>query len=362
MTSISAGCGTVLILVAGFLSGCETQTSEQTVDLTVPVTVEPVALGTVESTLEATGTLRSVRVAEVLTEARGFVFFKPLADGRKLSVGVEVKEGQPLAYLENEELELSARLTSRRMALENARTSLNEKEVLIVKGMVSQFEVDTDRKALVDAQSDYENALLQLKKKEVPAPLSGFISELADITEGTRIEQGTLLCRIVDYSQVLLDLRIPSSQVRNIHLGQQVRVSDYSFPDESFIGSIEALDPVVDPATRTFKAVAGVANPERLLRPGMFVKAEIVVESRRNVVAVPRQYIVRRRNNQVVFVEENARAQMRQVETGLEDGLLVEIIEGLDEGERLITSNHETLRPRARVRVTGDGTDGPAGR
>lgn len=340
-----------LLLAAALWTGCENQTSQQTVDLTVPVTVQPVALGTVESTLEATGTLRPVREAEVLTETRGFVFFKPLAEGRTLSVGVRVDEGQPLAYLKSEELELGARLQSRHMALENARTSLREKEVLIVQKMVSQYEVDTARKALVDAQSDYEDALLQLKKKEIPAPIAGFISELADITEGTRIESGTLLCRIVDYGAVLLDLYIPSSQVRQVALGQQVRVSDYSFPDETFTGRIEALDPVVDPATRTFKAVVRVANSDFLLRPGMFVKAEIVVESRRNVVSVPRQYVLRRRNREVVFVEVNARAEMREVETGLEDGAEIEILEGLEEGERLITSNHETLRPRARVRV-----------
>ena len=85
----------------------------------------------------------------------------------------------------------------------------------------------------------------------------------------------------------------------------------------------------------------------------MFVKAEIVTTAHVDVVIIPRELVLIRGNREVVFVEESARAQMRDIETGLEDEKFVEVVQGVDEGERLITSNYETLRSRTRVSVTG---------
>ena len=106
-----------------------------------------------------------------------------------------------------------------------------------------------------------------------------------------------------------------------------------------FDGKISVVDPVVDPTTRTFRAVAVVDNPKGLLRPGMFVKAEIVVESRADVVLVQRELVLMRGNREVVFVEESARAQMREIETGLEDEKFVEVLKGVDEGEAYRSSD-----------------------
>ena len=335
------------------LVGCESETVQQTADLTVPVTVQPVELGTIESVVTSTGTLRPVQEAVVVTETRGFLSLAPLGDGRKPTEGIAVQQGQVLARLDNEELVVGARLAARELAVQNARQTFAEQEVLVERGLVTQFDVEAARKDLADAQSDYDDALVQLGKTEITAPIAGVLSEFTDASEQTLVETGTSICRIVDYSKVLLDLQIPNSQIRHIALDQPVRAVDYSYPDEVFVGHISAVDPVVDAATRTFRAVATIDNPEHLLRPGMFVKAEIVVESHADAVLVPRELVLMRGNRKVVFVEESARAQMREIETGLEDATFVEVLRGVAEGERLITSNYETLRPRTRVSVTG---------
>ena len=161
-----------------------------------------------------------------------------------------------------------------------------------------------------------------------------------------------MIGKVVDYSRVLVDLRIPNSQVLAIALGKAVRVANYAFPDQAFEGKITAVDPVLDPTTRTLKVVAAVDNSDLVLRPGMFVKAEIVKASHSDVVVVSKKLVVKRQNQDVVFVEESARAQMRNVETGLESRDSIEIVDGIEEGDRLITSNYETLRSRTRVRVT----------
>ena len=348
-----------------FAVGCETPQTEPSADLTVPVTVQPVGLGTIEEVVTSTGTLRPVQEAVVVTETRGLLSLAELAEGRKPIEGLSIEQGQVIARLDNEELVVSTRLESRQLAVKNMRKTLNEKEVLVERGLVTQLEVETARKDLADAQADYDDAQVQLRKLEISAPISGVLSEFTDATEKTLIEENTQICRIVDYTRVLVDLQIPNSQIRHIALDQPVRVIDYSYPDEVFSGKIAVVDPVVDATTRTFRAVAEVDNPKLLLRPGMFVKAEIVTESHVDVVLIPRELVLLRGNREVVFVEESARAQMREIETGLEDEKFVEVLEGVDEGERLITSNYETLRSRTRVSVTGTvevgGRGGPGG-
>jgi RND family efflux transporter MFP subunit len=193
----------------------------------------------------------------------------------------------------------------------------------------------------------------------VYAPLSGYLTGLVDTTENTIIEANTVIGQVVDYGMVLTDLKIPNSQMPNIDLGQEVRITNYAFRDQTFIGRVSVLDPTLDPATRTFRIEVTVDNPGLILRPGMFIKADIVVEQRADIIVIPKELVLSRQNRSVVFVEEEGRAQQRYIETGLSDDLMVEVLDGLSEGERLITSNFETLRSRTQVRVTGES--GPRG-
>ena len=347
-----------LLLLLGLLAGCSRQSEERLVDLTVPVTVQPVELDTIESVVRTTGTLRPIKEAELITEVKGHLFFAEVDGKRKLTEGSVISEGQEVAQLENQELVVNARLESWKLARETARRALKEHEVLLKRGLVTETDVETARKNLADAESNYQDALIQIEKTRIRTPISGVLTELTDATERTFINQGTLIGKVVDYSQVLVDLRIPNSQIRAVGLGQVIRVRNYAFPDQMFTGRITGVDPALDPTTRTFRVIGTIGNPDPLLRPGMFVEVEIVTEAHEDVVLIPRELVLIRQNRKVVFVEEEGRAQMRQVETGLEDRKRVEILDGLEEGERLITSNYETLRSRTRVRVAGQGASG----
>jgi membrane fusion protein (multidrug efflux system) len=344
----------VFFACLGLLLGCSQPGEERPVDLTVPITVQPVETGTIEAVVTVTGTLRPLKEAELVTEVQGNLFWGKAEDGGILTRGDAVALGQLVARLENEEWVVQARLKSRRLELETARKVLREKELLLERGLVIELEVETARRDLSEAESNYLDAQIQIAKIRLQAPIAGVLAERSDATEGTRVVQGTVLGKIMDYSQVLVDLKIPNSQIQAVGRDKQVRVKNYAFGERVFNGHISVVDPALDPTTRTFRVVAAVDNAELLLRPGMFVKAEIVTEVSEDAVLVKRQFILLRQNQKVVFVEEGARAQMRPVETGLEDREYVEIVEGLDEGERLITSNYETLRSRTRVRVSGN--------
>lgn len=345
---------TRLIVVVWLLLGvaCGRPSQERSVDLTVPVTVMPATLSTIESTITATGTLRSVREAPILAEVKGDLFLVVVKDLGRLSDGVAVTKGQAIARIENDEWIVGANVASRKLARQTAQHSVREKEALFARGLATEFDVNTAKKTLADAEASYEEARIKVRKTAVHAPISGVMTEVSQVTQGTEIQVNAVIGKVVDYSKVLVDLRIPNSQVLAIKLGKPVRVSNYAFSESVFDGKITAVDPVLDPVTRTLRVVATVDNPDLMLRPGMFVKTEIVKAAHTNVVVVPKKLVVKRQNQDVVFVEESARAQMRTVETGLESRDSIEIVDGIEEGDRLITSNYETLRARTRLRIT----------
>ena len=349
----------LLISVSLALAACQEVPPERVVDLTVPVTVLPVSLGTIESFVSTTGSLRATKTADILVEVRGDLHYVDTPSGNKPVEGMRVQVGQQIARIGSEEHVNTIRMPSRQLALQNAQNNLREQQALFEEGLAVISAVQAAQKTVADAESDITDARIQLDKLNVYAPLSGFLTELADTTETTLVEQNTVIGKVVDYSQVLVDLKIPNSQMAAIDLGQEVRVTNYAFRDRIFTGGIAVLDPTLDPITRTFRIEVAVDNPDLALRPGMFIKADVVVEQRMDIITIPRELVLTRQNRKVVFVEEEGRAQQRYIETGPEDDTHVEVLEGLSEGERVITSNYETLRSRTQVRVTGQS--GPAG-
>lgn len=339
--------------------GCQEEPAERVVDLVVPVTVQPVSKGTIESFVSTTGSLRASRLANILVEVRGDLFWVEDSRGRKAVEGARVEAGQQIARIESPEYVNGIRLQSRELSVQNARNNLTEKQALFDEGLAVQSEVQAAQKTVADAEADLADAKIQLEKLKVYAPIAGYLTGLVDTTEETLVEQNTVIGQVVDYGVVLTDLKIPNSQMPNIDVGQEVRVSNYAFRDQTFIGRVSVIDPALDPATRTFRIEVRVDNSDLVLRPGMFIKADIVVEQRADIIVIPKELVLSRQNRNVVFVEEEGRAQQRFIETGLADDVMVEVVDGLSEGERLITSNFETLRSRTQVRVTGES--GPRG-
>ncbi|NKB88162.1 MAG: efflux RND transporter periplasmic adaptor subunit [Acidobacteria bacterium] len=348
--------GLAILVAATAIAGCSDEPVERVVDLVVPVTVQPVGTATMETAVQSTGTLRSTREAELRAEIRGQLFYDTLAAGRPAE-GVAVTAGEQVARLESDEYVIGLRLDSRRQAVDNARRHVAEKEREHDEGLTVPSEVDAARKTLIDAETDLADAEVRLLKQRILAPIDGYLAELSEATESTMVEANDVIGKIVDYSGVIADLSIPNSDIASVERGQIVRVANSAFGDRLFEGRVVMIDPTLDPSTRTFHVEVQLENPELALRPGMFVKADIVTEVREGIVVVARELVLTRQNRDVVFVEVDGRAEMRPIEVGLEDDTVVEVLSGLEVGDRVITSNYETLRTRTPVRVTG--RDGP---
>ncbi|HPJ79103.1 MAG TPA: efflux RND transporter periplasmic adaptor subunit, partial [Prolixibacteraceae bacterium] len=133
--------------------------------------------------------------------------------------------------------------------------------------------------------------------------------------------------------------------------GQEVIVTNYTIAEDTLKGVVTELSPAVSTETRTFKGKLLIENPELKLRPGMFVKGDIVVARRDSAIVIPKSIIMSSNRGKVVFVVDQSTARERRITLGIENQDYAEVIAGLKENERLVVKGYETLRNDSKVKV-----------
>jgi membrane fusion protein, multidrug efflux system len=148
-----------------------------------------------------------------------------------------------------------------------------------------------------------------------------------------------------------MDVQLPEKYISVIRPGQLVKLTNYTIPEDTITGTISQLSPAIDADTRTFKGNIAINNPNYLLRPGMFVKADIITNHQDSVIVIPKSIILSRQRGKTVFVIDRGIAVERIIETGLENITDVEVIKGLEKNERIVTSGFETLSNKSKVKI-----------
>jgi len=165
------------------------------------------------------------------------------------------------------------------------------------------------------------------------------------------VETGQPLLSFMEYSTVVMDLSLPENLMGSVKIKQSARIMNYSIPDDTLKGYISELSPAIDEETRSFKGRVEVMNDELKLRPGMFVKAEVVVASLDSAIVIPKDIILTMGNRRYVFVAQKETARVKYISTGLENNNQVEVVSGLKTGDRLIIKGFETLRNKSKIKV-----------
>ena len=262
-----------------------------------------------------------------------------------------MKAGALIARLEDEEYVNSVQMETNRLNMELMETELKKQESLYEKGGVTLKELKTAGINFENAKTTVTNSKLQLQKTRVVAPIDGVIVDLPYYTRGTEIASGMTIAKIMDYRTMYMDVRLPEKYIAVIKPGQEVKLTNYTIPEDTIIGNITQLSPAIDADTRTFKGTINIDNTDYLLRPGMFVKADIVTQQKDSVIVIPKNIILSRQRGKTVFVVDRGVAVERIVETGLENLTDVEITRGLEKNERVVTGGFETLSNRSKVKI-----------
>ncbi len=345
----------VLVYVAlfvGVVSGCREDAAVDAPEMKTPVKVGEVSREAIEALAKTTGTLRAKEQAVLMAEAEGrFVMGKNSA-GERLDEGDDVKAGHLIAELKNPELEAQIAVDARKQELADAKRSLGRQEELHEANSASDEMLEQARTAVIHAQYAYDAAEEQLKKLAIRSPVAGKIVRLAEIVDSDRVMPGTEIATVMNYRTIIADVNISNPDYPSVKVGQTVRVENFALKNEAFEGTVTMISPAADPTTRAFKAEITIDNTDEQLRPGMFVKADIIVSRREDAVVVRSELVQTRNNRPVIFVVEDEKAVAREVNVGIETKDAVEIINGIEPGDVLIVENYETLRDGTRVTVS----------
>lgn len=180
------------------------------------------------------------------------------------------------------------------------------------------------------------------------SPISGAVKE-KHVARGAYLPVNGKIVTLVKINPLRLRADIPESSAAAVRTGQTINVTVEAFPNRKFTGRIVRIGPSLDEKTRALTVEAEVANPGNLLRPGMFAKSQLITSANAPAVMVPQRAVVTAAGLSKVFVIENDKAVERIVKTGVTDGDLIEIVEGVKSGEAVATSNLEKLQTGAAV-------------
>jgi RND family efflux transporter MFP subunit len=197
------------------------------------------------------------------------------------------------------------------------------------------------------AAVEQQRAALALAKKAladtvVRSPISGAVKE-KHASRGAYLTVNGKIVTVVKINPLRLRADVPESSAAAVRTGQTVNVTVDAFPNRTFTGRVVRIGPSLDEKTRALTVEAEVANAGNLLRPGMFAKSRLITSANAPAVMVPQRAVAPAAGLSKVFVIENGKAVERIVKTGATDGDLIEIVEGVKDGETVATSNLDKL-------------------
>jgi RND family efflux transporter MFP subunit len=332
--------------------GCNNQQQGAPNDVATPVSVKELKKGSISKLINTTGTSLSTYNVDLTSQMSGVYRLQTNPQtGKPFKLGDKVSKGQVLIRLEDKEYENGIALDVRELSMEIAEQEYVKQKALYEKGGVILSEMRNAELRVINARHDLESARLNLEKIEIKAPFDGVIVNLPHYTPGVKVEQGKPMVGIMDYSRMYMDVNFPESVISYMKTEQPVNITHYTIPNDTLRGVVSELSPAISMETRTFKGKILINNNKLILRPGMFVKADIVVDNAENSIIIPKEVIQSNRNRKQVYIVEKNTAILRNIRTGLEDEINVQVLEGLNENDNLVIRGFETLREKSKVKV-----------
>lgn len=341
-----------LIILALLVTSCRQPDMEVSTTVEVPVGVIEASTSSIEEFVSTTGSVYPSKEVTLSSEVTGEyrLQINP-ATGKRYALGDRVKAGTILIKLEDEEYVNDLRVKSKELDKEISELEFEKQQALYEKGGVTLRDLKNAEITKINTEYDMESSRINLAKMSLVAPFSGVISSLPYFTDGTRVPTNTEMVTVIDFDKLYLEANLPEKYFRNIERGYKVYVTSYTTTADTLLGAITQISPSIDADARTFLSLVEVENKERILLPGMFVKADLVVNSAEEVIVIPKDIIMSRNRNQIVYVVEQGVASERIITTGLQNATSVEVKMGLLKGESIVNSGFETLRDQSRVRI-----------
>ncbi len=294
-----------------------------------------------EDNLTLSGSLEADEQVELRSEVSGIV------QSIHFQEGSSVQKGQVL--LKINDIELQAQLiqatTQEQLASENSRRA----GLLLEKQAISQEEFEVSSAEYQSAKAYTQLIESQISKTVIRAPFSGRIG-LRNISQGAYVTPSVLIARLVSSSDLKITFSVPEKYANQIKVGTELQFS-VAGSTQKHTAQVYALEAEIEQATRTLRVRAKTPNKENQLLAGSFANVEFPLSKTDDAIIVPTQAVIPVQDGRMVFIKENGKAKSVLVETATRTEKDVVVLEGLKEGDTLITTGIMNLRPGASVIV-----------
>jgi membrane fusion protein (multidrug efflux system) len=284
------------------------------------------------------------------------VVMRPETAGRIAAVnfkdGAIVGKGAVLVTLDAAVQE--AELQQARANLALARSNHKRNQELLEKKFVTAQALDNSAATLKVQEAAVQLGEAKVGRMRIKAPFNGMVG-LRNVSVGDYVKEGQDLINIEDIGTLRVDFKLPETYLGRVIKGQLVEVSTDALPGEQFKAVLDAVDPMVDQNGRAISGRARLDNASGKLRPGMFVRVRLLFGDRKNVLMAPEQAIVPGAQP-TVFKVVDGKAVTTRVKLGVRRAAQVEIMDGLEAGDVVVTAGQLKLRDGAAVRAIGEGT------
>jgi len=308
-----------------------------------------------QPTLDTIGTVTAINGVTVSTDLAGIV------DKIAFTSGASVKAGDLLVHLNTDQEQ--AQLEQAQAQLELARLTLNRDRDLLAKRTISQQDYDTAEATYRQNQATVDQYKALIARKTLRAPFDGVVG-IRQANLGQYLNTGDAVVTIQSFDPIYVNFTLPQQDLSKLGVGQQVDVRLDAYGNTVFPGKINAINSMVDQATRNIQIQATLQNSDLKLRPGMFAKVSVILPERQAVIALPASSVHYAPYGDSVFIvsvgkdettgKPNKSVKEQFVKLGAAKGDLVSVASGVKPGDEVVTSGVFRLKSGSAVIINNE--------
>jgi membrane fusion protein, multidrug efflux system len=331
----------IIMLTFGSFS-CSSKTGDKNVAVKQVNTVSDiegfvVKPSVIDQTISISGTIKPMEETVLMPEVAGRVVMINLEEGKF------VKHGTILIKLFDEDLQAQLHKAQAQLDLAE-QTQIRQSELMKVNG-ISQLDYDQSVLQVHSIKADIEVLKVQIRKTEVHAPFDGVIG-LRNISLGAEVTPSTSLATIRSIQQLKLDFSVPEKYSTQVKPGSKVQFTIQG-DDNKHDASVMATEEGIDAGTRNLKVRALVKMDNSVFIPGTFANVELKLNENKNALMVPTQAIIPRERDKQLIIAKSGKAQFVKVKTRIRQESMIEVIEGIQPGDTVVTTGILFIKPGA---------------
>jgi membrane fusion protein (multidrug efflux system) len=307
----------------------------------MPVEVADVTVQKIEDKFEAVGTIEALEAITVVSEIDAAVTALPFREGSYL------QRGELIAQLDD--AQLAAELSRNEALHAQSHSSYDRTKSVVDQKAGTPQDLDDAAAGLKVADANLAMAKARFAKTRIVAPFAGIVGS-RKVSVGSFLRTGTPITELANIDEIRVFFSAPERFIPFLTRGADVAVSTSAYPGYEVRGKITAIEPVLDPGTRSARIVARVLNPGRKFRPGMSANVAAVLNSRSGALAIPSEAVFASGNQSFVFlVKPDSTVARTPITIGTRLVDVVEVVQGLAAGSRVVRAGHQKLFDGARV-------------